>query len=406
MESYSSLLEAFEALNERKRKDPKSLSDKEKAQWMEMRREIEEVLFQAKPDPATDTRQFLRVPVALAVRYWTRDELKDRYIHVLGEGGLFVSTVDPLPVGSEMDLEVELAQKGTSFKVKGQVVWVNEGEDHSKRGMGIKFSNLTYDQKRYVYGLVDDTLRQHLLERRRFARVDARLKVKFVFAEGFFELRTEDLSLGGLFIATDHLVPVGEKVRLVLQVPGVQPPVKAVAEVVRVVEDATPGQPAGLGVRFLELTKEGLSTIQQFLGAQVSGEVEPIGLERRRYPRVERLVKLSFNAKDYPRTSYARDISTGGVFIHTHDPLPQGTEVEVTLIHPVTTKKLVLSGRIVRVVEANPERPAQVPGVGVAFEEVSEEKRKTLREFLKDFALLESSKALPEEDQQKEPEGE
>lgn len=405
MESYSSLLEAFEALNERKRQDPQSLSEGEKAQWMEMRREIEEVLFQAKPDPATDTRQFLRVPVSLAVRYWTRDELKDRYIHVLGEGGLFVSTVDPLPVGSEMDLEVELAQKGTSFKVKGQVVWVNEGEDPSKRGMGIKFSNLSYDQKRYVYGLVDDTLRQHLLERRRFARVDARLKVKFVFAEGFFELRTEDLSLGGLFIATDHLVPVGEKVRLVLQVTGEQPPVKAVAEVVRVVEESTPGQPAGLGVRFLELTKEGLACIQRFLGAQVSGELEPIGLERRRFPRVERLVKLRFSAKDFPRTSYARDISTGGVFIHTHDPLPQGTEVSVTLIHPVSQQKLDLTGRIVRVVEADPQRPAQVPGVGVAFEEVSEDKREMLRAFLKDFALLESTQALPEDDQEQGEEG-
>ncbi len=400
MESYSNLLEAFEALNERKRRDPKSLSDEEKARWMEMRREIEGVLFQAAPDPATDTRQFLRVPVSLAVRYWTRNELKDRYIHVLGEGGLFVSTVDPLQVGSELDLEVELAQKGTSFKVKGQVVWVNEGDDPNKRGMGIKFSDLSYEQKRYVYGLVDDTLRQHLLERRRFARVDARLKVKFVFAEGFFELRTEDLSLGGMFIATDHLVPQGEKVRLVLQVPGEQPPVKAVAEVVRVVEESTPGQPAGLGVRFLELTKEGLGSIQRFLGKQVSGEIEPIGLERRRYPRVERLVKLRFNAENNPRTSYARDISTGGVFIHTHDPPPHGAEVEVTLVHPVSLKKLLLTGRIVRVVEADPQRPAQVPGVGVAFEEVSEEKRETLREFLKDFALLESSKALPDEEEE------
>jgi hypothetical protein len=43
--------------------------------------------------------------------------------------------------------------------------------------------------------------------------------------------------------------------------------------------------------------------------------------------------------------------------------------------------------------------------VGVAFEEVSEDKRETLRKFLKDFALLESSMALPEEDQEKEPEG-
>jgi len=402
MESYSSLLEAFEALNERKRLDPQSLSEQEQTSWMEMRREIEGVLFQAEPDPATDTRQFLRVPVSLAVRYWTRDELKDRYIHVLGEGGLFVSTVDPLPVGSEIDLEVELAQKGTSFKVKGQVVWVNNGDDTSKRGMGIKFSNLSYEQKRYVYGLVDDTLRQTLLERRRFARVDARLKVKFVFAEGFFELHTEDLSLGGLFIATDHLVPMGEKVRLVLQVPGEQPSVKAVAQVVRVVEESTPGQPAGLGVRFLELTREGLVCIQRFLGAQVSGDIEPEGLERRRYPRVERLVKLRFNAKDVPRTSYARDISTGGVFIHTHDPLPKGSEVEVTLIHPVSQQKLELTGRVVRVVEADPQRPSQVPGVGVAFEEVSEDKRKTLRVFLRDFALLESSKALSEDDQEQD----
>jgi uncharacterized protein (TIGR02266 family) len=399
MESYSSLLEAFEALNERKRRDPQSLSEEEKGRWMEMRREIEGVLFQATPDPATDTRQFLRVPVSLAVRYWTRDELKDRYIQVLGEGGLFVSTVDPLPVGSDLDLEVELAQKGTSFKVKGQVVWVNNGDDPQKRGMGIKFSHLSYEQKRYVYGLVDDTLRQHLLERRRFARVDARLKVKFVFAEGFFELRTEDLSLGGMFIATDHLVPVGEKVRLVLQVPGEQPPVKAVAEVVRVVEESTPGLPAGLGVRFLELTKEGLACIQRFLGKQVSGEIEPAGLERRRFPRVERLVKLRFNARESLQTSYARDISTGGVFIHTHDPLPQGSEVEVTLIHPVSLQKLELIGRVVRVVEADPQRPAQVPGVGVAFEEVSEDKRKLLRAFLKDFALLESSKALRDDEE-------
>jgi uncharacterized protein (TIGR02266 family) len=248
---------------------------------------------------------------------------------------------------------------------------------------------------------VDDNLRQRLLERRRFARVDARLRVKFVFAEGFFELRTEDLSLGGLFIATEHLVPVGEKVRLILQIPGEHPSVKAVAEVVRVVEDSIPGQPAGLGVRFLELTKEGLACIQRFLGAQVSGDIEPSGLERRRYPRVERLVKMRFGAEAASRISYARDISTGGVFIHTHDPAPPGSEVDVTLIHPVSLQKLELAGRVVRVVEADPQRPSQAPGMGVAFEEVSEDKRKTLRAFLKDFALLESSKALLEDDQEK-----
>jgi uncharacterized protein (TIGR02266 family) len=396
MESFSSMLEAFEALNEKKRRDPGSLSEDERFQWKEFRREFEKILFQTEPDPAADTREFLRVPVSLAVRYWTRDELKDRYIPVLGEGGLFVSTVDPLPVGSEMDLEIVLAQKGLNFPVKGLVVWVNEGEDPARRGMGIKFVELTYEQKRNIYSLVDDSLKQRLLERRQFARVDTRLQVQFVYAEGFFELKTEDLSLGGMFIATEHLVPAGEKIRMVLHIPGDQPSVKAVCEVVRVVEEGKPGQPAGLGVRFVEMDVASEMTVRSYLGLKVSEEVEDSDLERRRAPRIERLVKLRFQSVDAFGTTLARDISASGVFIQTHESPPVGSEIQVALIHPVNLQKLELVGRVVRVVKADPLNPGKVSGVGVTFEEVSEDKRRLLREFLRDFVLLDSSQAVAE----------
>ncbi|MBW1808245.1 MAG: PilZ domain-containing protein [Deltaproteobacteria bacterium] len=396
MESFSSMLDAFKDLNERKRRDPKSLSEDEKTKWKKYRREFEKVLFQAEPDPAADTREFLRVPVSLAVRYWTKDELKDRYIPVLGEGGLFVATVDPLEVGSTLDLEIVLAQKGLTFPIKGQVVWVNNGEDPAQRGMGVKFVELTYEQKRNIYNLVDDNLRQRLLERRRFARVDTKLHVQFVYAEGFFELKTEDLSLGGLFIATDHLVPVGEKVRLVLHIPGDHPSVKAVCEVVRVVEESAPGQPAGLGIRFDDMSDADLLTVRDYLGRRVAGQIEPGELERRRSPRIERLVKLRFQALDSFGSSVARDVSSGGVFIQTHEIMPIGTEIQVSLIHPVTLQQLDLVGRVVRVVEADASKPNSISGIGVNFEEVSEEKRAILREFLKDFILLDTEQTAIE----------
>jgi len=390
MESFSDMLEAFEALNEKKRRDPGCLSAAEREKWKTYRREFEKVLFNVEPDPAADTREFLRVPVSLSVRYWTKNELKDRYIPVLGEGGLFVSAVDPLPVGSVIDLEVVLARKGIRFPVKGKVVWVNEGEDPAKRGMGIQFVDLSYEQKRNIYGLVDDTLHQRLLERRRFARLDSKLKVQFVYAEGFFELKTEDLSLGGMFIATDHLVPVGENIRVVLHIPGDQPSVKAVCEVVRVVEEPSPGQPAGLGVRFSEMDEGSATAIRDYLGKMVSEERDSQDLDRRRSPRIERLVKLRFQSTDTFGTSLARDISTGGAFIQTVETPPEGSRIQISLIHPVTAQQLDLVGRVVRVVQADPDKPKQASGVGVSFEEISEDKRIVLQEFLRDFVLLDA----------------
>ncbi len=104
MGSYSNLLQAFEALNERKRWNPKSITQSDWEHWMEMRREIEKVLFNAKVDLAKDSRKFLRVPVNLKVRLLTQSGkmVKEHYISVLGEGGIFISTVDPLPVGSRL----------------------------------------------------------------------------------------------------------------------------------------------------------------------------------------------------------------------------------------------------------------------------------------------------------------
>ena len=179
-----------------------------------------------------------------------------------------------------------------------------------------------------------------------------------------------------------------------------QAPIQAVGEVVRVVEESSPGLPAGLGVRFVNLEDQGLQTIREFLSARVAGEHTPSELERRRHPRVERLIKLSFQTGDVTGTTLARDISTGGVFVQTHEPPAVGTKIKINLVHPVDQVELELIGKVVRVVEVDLSKPHRVPGVGVAFdEELSDDKLKLLKQFMRDFALLESADDGDSEDE-------
>ncbi len=384
MDTYSSLLEAFDALNKRKRKDPDSFPESEMEIWRDMRRKIERELFNSSVDPESDTRKFLRVPVSLSARYWTKNELKDRYIPVFGEGGLKIVTVDPLPLGTRFELEIVIAHRGLSFKVMAEVVWVKSDDDPAGRGMGVKFVDLTYEQKVAIYDLVDDTLKQRLSDRRRFGRVEARLQVQFVYADGFFELETEDLSIGGMFISTQHLLSVGERLRLVLHLPGSKPAIKVVAEVARVVEETKKGQPSGIGVKFIDLSKDDKKVIQDFLALQVSRRQEPgEASERRTHARLGRRIKLRFHSDRSAGISFSKDISSGGVFIQTLDEPPSMmSPIQVTVVHPVTLQTIELSGKVVRVVKPDPSRPELVAGVGVAFEPLSYEQRKELDDFL------------------------
>jgi uncharacterized protein (TIGR02266 family) len=398
MEAYSSLLEAFDALNRRKRANPDSLAPEELARWRSLRREIEQALFDHAADESGDTREHLRVPVALAVRYWTRDELKDRYIPVLGDGGLFVSTLDPLPMGTVLDLEIVLASKGFTFKVKGEVVWRSSAQDPACRGMGIRFVDLSYDQKRMIYGLVDDSLRERLLERRRFARVDAHLEVQFLFADGFFEEATDNLSLGGLFIACPQPVPVGERLRLVLHVPGARPAIKAVAEVRRVRLEAAPGAPRGMGVRFVEMTVADRLALREYLtralGEDGEVELDDPEAERRRTARLAQRIQLRYHWPSACGVCFARDISTGGVFIQTREaPPPPGSPVEVTLTHPVTLQSMTVSGRVVRVIPVDGQNAGDAPGAAVQFDALGPAREGELRSILEYLVQLDHGAA-------------
>jgi len=387
----TSLLQAFEQLAARKRAG-EDLGPEDRERWRCVRGELEGVLFHGPADPNADRREHLRVPVAMRVRYWSADELRDRYVRVLGEGGLFVATDEPLPVGSPVELEIDLVRRGLRLELKGEVASVQSDGDPTQRGMGVRFVDLTWEQKTVLYDLVDDSLRQSLLERRRYTRLDSRLQARFLWSEGSFILPTADLSPNGLFVATEHLMLPGERAKLLLLVPGRENPVRAVSEVIRVVEAPLPGLPTGLGLRFVMIDPAGRRAILDYMVDRVLNRFGPVDprAEARAQPRLKRRIPVRYTIAEQEGRTYTRDLSGNGIFLQSYEPPAVGTEVQLVLQHPDNGQRLPLDGRVVRVVSHDPHQPHRVPGAGVRYAVLSPEQRERLSEFMREFILLES----------------
>jgi type IV pilus assembly protein PilZ len=85
-----------------------------------------------------EARSFPRVPVHLAVRYRSEAELAGTFIDSLSGGGVFIRTSRPLPIGTELLMQITLDDQGPDpIHVRGRVVWdrVTGRQD----GMGVQF---------------------------------------------------------------------------------------------------------------------------------------------------------------------------------------------------------------------------------------------------------------------------
>ncbi len=103
-------------------------------------------------------------------------------------------------------------------------------------------------------------------EARAFRRLDTALHVTMGSESNFFMGLTENLSEGGLFVATHQIRPVGSKLSFAIFLPGSDEPicVDAIVQWIRTwssAEDAPPG----FGVRFDELSPEESERMRQFM---------------------------------------------------------------------------------------------------------------------------------------------
>ncbi len=101
----------------------------------------------------------------------------------------------------------------------------------------------------------------------------------------------------------------------------------------------------------------------------------------RRANRLQHELLVAYRTVDGFITDWAVNISRGGIFINTRNPLAVGTTVRLIISLPDTAFPFDLSGRVTRVSEFdNPSN--QVPGMGIEFIDVDEDKRARIERFV------------------------
>lgn len=99
-----------------------------------------------------DKQSSLRVPSQLRVSFESYGKLRRCLMTNISRGGMFVSTPDPLPIGTPFELQIHLEETGETHALSGEVASVNVGADlrSEEQGMGIRFCNLSDDQQQIV----------------------------------------------------------------------------------------------------------------------------------------------------------------------------------------------------------------------------------------------------------------
>ena len=111
-------------------------------------------LAEATSDADFDRRKSERANLIVQVVYHTVDELFAEFARNINEGGLFVETDTPHPVGTEVSLQFEIPGSDEPLHVVGRVAHTTNGSPGEPPGIGIEFDDLDSQARQRINQLV------------------------------------------------------------------------------------------------------------------------------------------------------------------------------------------------------------------------------------------------------------
>lgn len=104
-------------------------------------------------------------------------------------------------------------------------------------------------------------------DQRRFERADFKVEVTLESESNFYNGFTENISAGGLFVATYDTREIGDTLSMEFTLPGREAPISVKGEVrwLRELNPLTPDMTPGMGVRFVDLSDETAEIITAFI---------------------------------------------------------------------------------------------------------------------------------------------
>lgn len=158
MENVVSIFREYARL-ERLRED-EGLSLPQLERWTRLKRILAGHFRPGVGQEFADKQSSLRVPSQLAVSFQLQGQRHRCRMTNLSRGGMFVSTSDPLPIGTPITLQIHLEDANETYELSGEVASVNPSVDlrSEEPGMGIRFANLSDEQQQIVDRLYGEAM--------------------------------------------------------------------------------------------------------------------------------------------------------------------------------------------------------------------------------------------------------
>jgi len=105
--------------------------------------------------------------------------------------------------------------------------------------------------------------------------------------------------------------------------------------------------------------------------------------ERRKHERKPVHVRIRYRVVDQFLEDYIKNISLGGIFVATSDPLPVRTRLKIQFSLPGMKSLLETEGVVVHTMGGGRgRRSAEVSGMGIKFSDLSPEAKKAIEAYI------------------------
>jgi uncharacterized protein (TIGR02266 family) len=102
-------------------------------------------------------RRHPRINVELEVLLVSEPNIYPGFVENLSEGGVFIATREPLPMGSQLTMMIGLPDGGAPIAVRGEVRWTREPtSEGAPLGMGIRFVDLSFEDGDRIRAFIAD----------------------------------------------------------------------------------------------------------------------------------------------------------------------------------------------------------------------------------------------------------
>jgi len=100
-----------------------------------------------------------RYAIHVKVRFGDQDDLLTDYTVNLSSGGLFLTSPQPLPRHTLLDIEFSLPETGETINCKARIAWVNDTSNPTKpdlpAGMGLQFVDIAESEIRIIQSYIE-----------------------------------------------------------------------------------------------------------------------------------------------------------------------------------------------------------------------------------------------------------